>query len=181
MVNNWEKINNEWTLFLDRDGVINYEKENDYIRNKHEFVLYNHVKEAFQIFKKRFQKIIIVTNQRGIGKGYMSHQDLHEIHNYLQELLLENRIDAFYYASDIESNAPNRKPNTGMGLQAKKDFPEIDFNKSIMIGNNISDMKFGKTLGMTTLFLTTTNPTQKENELIDFFYQSLYEFAKELQ
>lgn len=176
-----KNIDNTWTLFLDRDGVLNFEKKNDYIRHVDEFVLYEGVVSALKNLSKKFQKIIIVTNQRGIGKGLMTHQNLEDIHKHLFEILKANevKIDAFYYAPDLDLQAPNRKPNVGMGLQAKKDFPEIDFEKSVMVGNNISDMIFGKNLGMNTVFLHTTNPLQRSNEYIDYFYNSLLDFSLE--
>ncbi len=169
-------------MFLDRDGVINIEKKNSYVLNKHEFILYENTLDAFKIFKKHFDKIIVVTNQRGIGRELMSHDDLQEIHDHFQEILkkINCKIDAFYYAPDIEDDAILRKPNIGMGLKAKEDFPLIEFEKSYMVGNNLSDMQFGKQLGMKTIFLTTTQSSPIEDKLIDECYSSLYDFSKSL-
>jgi D-glycero-alpha-D-manno-heptose 1-phosphate guanylyltransferase len=61
-------IDKGWTLFLDRDGVINYEKKDDYIRNWQEFKFYEGAKGALKIFAKKFGNNIVVSNQRGIGK-----------------------------------------------------------------------------------------------------------------
>ncbi len=179
-MNNQIAIDNTWTLFLDRDGVINHEKSGDYIRNVEEFQLYDGVLEAFRLLANRFHKIIVVTNQRGVGKGLMSAEDVEQIHAALQQKVnhIGGTIHAFYYAPDLETDAPNRKPNIGMGLQAKREFPTIDFSKSIMIGNNISDMLFGKNLGMRTIFLHTTNPEQGPHSSIDYFYPTLLDFAK---
>ncbi len=170
------------TLFLDRDGVINHEKEADYIRHVEEFMFYKGALEALKILRQKFDRIIIVTNQRGIGKGLMTHEDLHSIHQYLKEKVEQagGNIDAFYYAPDLDTDAANRKPNTGMALQAKKDFPSINFEDSIMVGNNLSDMEFGKKMGMKTAFLHTTNPSQGHHETIDFFYPTLLDFAKNI-
>ena len=63
------KIDNTWTLFLDRDGVINHEKHLDYIHTWDEFKFYDGVTEAIEIFAKKFNRIIVVTNQKGVGKG----------------------------------------------------------------------------------------------------------------
>jgi histidinol phosphatase-like enzyme len=68
----WLKPDKAWTLFLDRDGVINYEKVNDYIYNPGEFKFYEGVLEAMHIFRQLFGRIILVTNQRGIEKGLMT-------------------------------------------------------------------------------------------------------------
>lgn len=184
MAINLKKIDRSWTLFLDRDGVINHEKHNDYIHTWDEFHFYDGVKDAIKIFAEKFKYIIVVTNQKGIGKGVTKPEDLKHIHlNMIKEI--ENtggRIDAIYFCPDVDENSPNRKPNIGMGLQAKKDFPEIDFNKSIMVGNTLSDMQFGKSLGATTIFLPTTRPeVNKNDERIDAVYPSLISFAKDLQ
>jgi histidinol phosphatase-like enzyme len=88
----------------------------------------------------------------------MSTQDLNNIHNNMKFEINANggRIDKFYHADSLNDDDPIRKPNTGMGLQAQKDFPEINFSKSIMVGNNLSDMEFGKSLGMFTIYVHTT-------------------------
>ncbi|MCZ2298706.1 MAG: HAD-IIIA family hydrolase [Chitinophagales bacterium] len=181
---NLQAIDNTWTLFLDRDGVINHEKENSYILNWNEFHFYDHVKEALKILNPLFKTIVVVTNQRGIGKGLMSINDLQNIHhNMVKEI--ENaggRIDKIYHCSDIENSSPNRKPNAGMALQAKSDFPFINFSTSIMVGNKLSDMQFGRNAKMNTVFVATTHPeTPYPNEHIDLRFQNLLEFAIAIQ
>jgi histidinol-phosphate phosphatase family protein len=168
-------IDNTWTLFLDRDGVINKEIPGSYVYELEKFELYEGALEAICFFAKHFNKIIIVTNQRGIGKELYTIDDVNKLHNYLQTEVQKTggRIDEFYIAPDFDLESPMRKPNTGMGLQAKKDFPEIDFSKSIMIGNNLSDMKFGRTLGMKTIFVETTVEISIPNDKIDFSCPSL--------
>lgn len=121
---------------LDRDGVLNHEKHLDYIRNVSELKLYDGVVDAMRIFATLFSKIIIVTNQKGIGKGLMTDQDLDGIHNSLK-LQIElggGCIDAIYYCSDMADNSPNRKPQCGMAYQAQQQFPEIDFSKALWLG-----------------------------------------------
>ena len=78
--------------------------------------------------------------------------------------------------------SPNRKPNTGMGLQAKKDFPAINFSKSIMIGNTLSDMKFGRNLGIAiNIFLPTTRKDVDINHTdIDLVFNDLISVARAL-
>jgi len=149
-----------WTLFLDRDGVINIEKENDYIHHLNEFYLYEDAISTIAVLSKLFDRIIVVTNQKGVGKGETKLEDLLTIHeNMTTEIeAAGGKIDAIYFCPDLESNSPNRKPNAGMAHQAKADFPDIDFNKSIIVGNNISDMHFGRNAGMHTVFLRTTQP-----------------------
>jgi histidinol-phosphate phosphatase family domain/HAD-superfamily hydrolase, subfamily IIIA len=171
-----------WTLFLDRDGVINYEIHGQYVLNIEQFKLYEHLEQYFHRLNTIFSKVIVVTNQRGISKGLMTEQDLHLIHKHLQLCLKahQGNIDGFYFAKDMDDNAINRKPNIGMALQAKRDFPSIDFKKSVMIGNNLSDMQFGKNAGMYTVFLTTTQALPSDTDLIDESHKDMVSFIQTL-
>lgn len=177
-----KNINTSWTLFIDRDGVVNDEKHLDYIHTWDEFKFYKGVKEALKIFNKKFGTIIMVTNQRGVAKGLTQLNDLYLIHkNMLKEIEDSGgRIDKIYVCTEMES--PNRKPNPGMGLQALQDFPEIDLSKSIMIGNTLSDMKFGRNLGAAiTIFLPTTRKdVPHDHGDIDLVFKDLISVARAL-
>jgi D-glycero-D-manno-heptose 1,7-bisphosphate phosphatase len=178
------KIDKTWTLFLDRDGVINHEKKGDYIRNWNEFKFYEGVTEAIKILSQIFGTIVMVTNQRGIGKGLMTVEDLVGIHSNMQAEIVaaSGRLDKVYFCSSTDNNCYARKPNPGMAFQAQKDFPSVNFNKSIMIGNKLSDMEFGRNAGMYTIFVETTNPEVPfPHPLIDFRFKDLSEAAEYLQ
>jgi len=180
---NLTQIDNDWTLFLDRDGVINHEKYKDYIHNWDEFKFYDGVTEAIAVYARIFKYIIVVTNQKGVGKGVTKPEDLLLIHKNMIAAIeaAGGRIDAVYFCPDLDETSPNRKPNPGMGLQAVKDFPGIDLHKAIMVGNTISDMQFGRNLGVHTVFLPTTRPdVDLQDEHIDAVYDSLIDFAKAL-
>lgn len=174
-------INKTWTLFLDRDGVINEEKKDNYILHKDEFIFLPGVLKAIALLKKYFGRIIIVTNQRGIGRKIMTEEVLHSIHDFMLEEIVNagGRIDKIYFAPDLDNLSQNRKPNPGMALQAMKDFPEIDIQKSIIAGNKLSDMHFGRNAGMHTVFIATTHPeTLFPHADIDARFESLYDFAE---
>jgi histidinol-phosphate phosphatase family protein len=174
-------IDKTWTLFLDRDGVINHEKHLDYIHTWDEFKFYDGAKVAIQIFTQKFHRIIVVTNQKGVGKGVTKIEDVEIIHQNMTSDIeaVGGKIDAVYFCPDLES--PNRKPNPGMGWQAVKDFGDIDLSKAIMVGNTLSDMEFGRNLGIKTVFLTTTRPeVETSDERIDEVYPSLIAFALDL-
>lgn len=171
-----------WALFLDRDGVINHKLANDYVKDWSEFRFCENALLALSELSKIFKYIVIVTNQRGIGKGLFSEQQLHEIH---EKMLIEvqkssGRVDQIYYCSDVDDESICRKPNVGMALKAKQDFPEIDFSKSLIIGDSISDMQFGKKLGMKRIYLSQNEfyPANTQNQEFDFIFNSLYEFSK---
>lgn len=173
-------IDKSWTLFLDRDGVINKKLENDYVKHWIEFEFLEGVIDALKSLNTRFGTIVVVTNQQGIGKGLYRTEDLELIHkNMIYEIeYLGGRIDKVYFSPYLNSeNHPTRKPGIGMALAAKKDFPTIDFSKSIIVGDSLSDMEFGRNAGMKTVFISEEN---KNDDRIDFQFSSLAEFNNAL-
>lgn len=161
-------INHTWTLFLDRDGVINKNIDGGYVLDWEQFEFIDGVLETMPKLAKVFSKIIVVTNQQCIAKGLLTEEGLNEIHQNMMNMIELNggRIDAVYYAPDMESETDTlRKPKNGMAFLAKNDFPEIDFSKSIMVGDKLSDMKFGKSVEMTTFCISNS---YKNSSLIDF-------------
>jgi len=119
-----------------------------------------------------------VTNQRGVGLGLMNEEDLNEIHDkMLSEVVnVSGRVDKIYYCTSADQSAECRKPNIGMGLKAKDEFPEIEFSKSVMIGDSISDIKFGNNLGMKTVFIGDISEHEEVDCLLN--YNSLFDFYK---
>lgn len=178
-----QRIDKSWTLFLDRDGVINHEKKEDYIYNWDEFKFYDGVLEAMQILSGYFGRIVMVTNQRGIGRGLMTDADLHAIHNNMMAAITEagGRIDKIYYCPANDKADPSRKPNPGMAFSAKKDYPEINLEHSLIVGNKLSDMQFGRNAGMHTVYVRNTHPEQGPDPSIDLAFNDLLDFAKTLQ
>ncbi len=178
------KIDKDWTIFIDRDGVINKELPGTYVLNWDQFDFCEGVLPALEILNKKFKRIVIVSNQRGVGKELMSLDDLEAIHKEMQKEIVAagGRIDKIYFCTEVDGTCFNRKPNPGMAIQSIKDFPNIDFEKSIMIGNKPGDMRFGRSAGMYTVFLTTTNPDQPfPHPDIDLRFASLLEFARSLE
>ena len=165
------RIDKSWTLFLDRDGVINVRLIDDYVKNIGEFEFLPGVLDAFKIFAEKFGHIIIVTNQQGVGKGIMTMHDVDEVHTFMKQEIesRKGRIDAVYVCPQLKTDPNNfRKPSPKMAFMAQHDFPEIDFEKSIMIGDSGSDIEFGKNAGMFTI-------------LIGDEFESLLAFAKSIE
>jgi len=176
------KIDNTWTLFLDRDGVINQRTPGAYVTDIEEFEFIDGVLNALRFFATIFEKIVVVTNQQGVGKGLMTETQLVQIHRHMQAQIEQagGRIDAIYYCPELaEDNPECRKPNTGMAHQAQADFPEIDFEKSIMVGDSATDMEFAFRLGMKTVFIQTKpeDAAAAKDLPIDFRCDTLMEFA----
>lgn len=182
-VPNLAAIDKSWTLFLDRDGVINEDKIGSYIFNPGEFVFMEGAPALFKKLSARFGRIIVVTNQRGVGRGLMSEADLQSIHRKMSDEVIAagGKLDAIYYCTAVHNDDPRRKPNPGMAWEAQKEFPEIDFSRSIMAGNNLSDMAFGRNAGMYTAFIASTQPCPPDApDKIDWCFPLLADFVKAL-
>lgn len=138
------------TVFLDRDGVINY-KVNGYVTSYNDFDFIDGAIESICKLDNIFDNIIIVTNQQGIGKKLMTVIELNQIHH---KMMIEincygGRIDKIYYCPHIISDNCNcRKPKTGMIKKAKQDFPNIDFNRSFLVGDSTTDMQAARFAGI---------------------------------
>jgi len=173
-------IDNTWTLFLDRDGVINKRIIDDYVKNTSEFVFLDGVLESLKIFKQLFRRIIVVTNQRGIALGLMNVDDLILIHEYMVKEVSNagGKIDGIYYCPhDRGDNCGCRKPEPGMLINAQNDFPEIEFTKSIMVGDSDSDMAMGRSRSLTNVFISDSNNCAGFS---DITFPSLIDFARYL-
>ncbi len=149
-------INKKWTLFLDRDGVINKQIKDGYVTNKNTFEFIDGVLESIPKLNSIFNRIIIVTNQQCVAKGIINEKQLNEIHSFMISEIEKHggKIDAVYFAPQLDSEKSKmRKPNIGMGESAKNQFVDIDFQKSIMVGDSLSDIEFGKRLEMKTVYI----------------------------
>lgn len=169
-----------WTLFLDRDGVINVNKPDSYVFNTKEFIFCEGALEAISRVCKVFGKIIVITNQRGVGKGLMTEEDLQEIHRYMKEKIekVGGRIDDIFYCTSVDDSHPDRKPNPGMAHKAKEKYPEIDFTKSLMIGDKIIDMQWARNIGAYGVLITPTPMcVDASGSDADYRCDSLYAFS----
>ncbi|MBU6157996.1 MAG: HAD-IIIA family hydrolase [Bacteroidetes bacterium] len=175
-------IDKTWTLFLDRDGVINEDVVGDYVKRREEFIFREGTLSALQILKPLFARIIIVSNQRGVEKGLMTPNDLEDITAFMLSTIQQSggNIDQVFYCTSIQNEDPNRKPNIGMALQAQSLFPEINFSKSIMVGNMPGDMLFGKGIGAFTVYLPTRPEEIPKENTVDAVYKDLLAFANDL-
>ena len=142
-------------LLLDRDGVINVLRPNDYVKNIAEFVFCGGALEALRRLNPCFRRIVIVTNQRGVGRGLMTEADLAEIHDWMLARIREagGRIDRIYVCTAVDPADPRRKPNPGMAREVRADFPDIDFARSILVGDSASDLEFARRAGIPAVCL----------------------------
>ncbi|MEO1414275.1 MAG: HAD-IIIA family hydrolase [Bacteroidota bacterium] len=175
----WEP--QKWTLFTDRDGVLNYLIKGDYIKTWEEFNFIPGAPDAFQKLAPLFKYVFIATNQRGVSRGLMSMSDLDEIHEKMCEEVhaAGGRIDKVYSCINHDEPDPEqcRKPRIGMALQAQREFEGVDLSRSIMLGDNISDMEFGRNAGMYTVFICQDGPPRAHADKIDHHCQGVVAFA----
>lgn len=130
-------------IFFDRDGIVNYRKINDYVKNAEEFKFIPEFFETLKIAKENGYLALLVTNQQGIGKGYYSVTDLATIHNYMQQELLRYsgyKFDDIAFCSSLhEVDDFRRKPNPGMILEFIEKY-DLDPNLCWLIGDSESDI-----------------------------------------
>lgn len=138
------------TLLLDRDGVINRLRPNDYVKKWEEFEFLPGVLDFLKAAASMVERIYIVTNQRGVGKGVMSEDDLKDVHARMIQEVSENggRIDHIYYCTAVSNEDHNRKPNPGMWEQIKRDHPEVDADSTLMIGDSKGDQEFAQNINV---------------------------------
>ena len=138
------------TLLLDRDGVINRLRPNDYVKCWNEFEFLPGVLDALAGWNGHFKHIFVVTNQRGVGKGVMTENDLLDIHRRMCKCIEDNggRIDKIYYCTALTDSDVRRKPGRGMFDDILRDYPDIDIDGCLMIGDSQSDMDFASNCGI---------------------------------
>lgn len=162
------KIGPGWTLFLDRDGVINERIFNNYVLEWGAFHFTEGLLANAAQIGAAFEHIVVVTNQQCIAKGLLSEQALNDIHqNMCNELQSAGmHIDIVLAATEFKNGqAQRRKPNTGMAFEAQEALPNIDFQKSIMVGDTNTDILFGKKLGMYTVLVASIEKVKETPDL----------------
>jgi len=151
-----ETPQNLHTVFLDRDGVINRKMpEGQYVTGWQHFHLLPGVPEAIAKLNQAGLRVLVVTNQRGIALGLYAPSDVDHIHVQLNKRLAQSgaHIDGFYFCPHDKRECNCRKPLPGLFEQAQVDFPEITPATSLIIGDSLSDIEFGRALGMKTIFI----------------------------
>jgi D-glycero-D-manno-heptose 1,7-bisphosphate phosphatase len=141
-------------IFLDRDGTLM--KDVGHCARPAEVELLAGVNELLPRLKSAGFKLVIVTNQSGIGRGFFTEKDFWAVQQELQRQLGPGIIDATYFCADTPQEAsPRRKPNPGMLLEAATDL-DIDLGQSYMVGDRASDAEAGIRAGVRAVILFDT-------------------------
>ena len=154
------------TLFLDRDGVVNRWLPGDYVRSWDQFVFLPGILACLRKWAAKYPRIILVSNQRGVGKGRMTREDLDAVHARMcaEITAAGGRIDAVYTCTELEEGHPMRKPQDGMFRQACRDFPAIAPERSLMLGDSDADRAFAANCGMPFVLMDTAELTLRLRE-----------------
>lgn len=167
-------------VFLDRDGVLC--EDTDYITSFEKLHIYSYAKEAVEQIHRKGYLAIVITNQSGVARGYLTEEMLFQLNSYLQK---ETGVDGVYYCPHLPPKQEEippylvhctcRKPDAGMLLQAAAEYG-IDLSASYMVGDRESDIKAGKKAGTRTVFVKGRE-CEEESDLV---VKDVLEFAKSI-
>jgi D-glycero-D-manno-heptose 1,7-bisphosphate phosphatase len=151
-------------VFLDRDGVLNRKMPEDaYVSDWAQFKWLPGAVEAVARMNRADLTVILVSNQRGIALGRATAEQVERIHDNMQSYLARQgaHLDAIYYCPHDIGECHCRKPDVGLFEQATKDFPQVNADNSVVIGDSLSDIQAGQRLGMKTIFIRGEADRQK--------------------
>lgn len=180
-------------IFLDRDGTVN--REVNYLHRQSDLVILPGVPEAIRLLREHGYRIVVVTNQAGVARGYYTCQDVENLHQYLNQVLKQNGawIDHFFYCphhpvygiGEYKQECGCRKPGTGMFLMAEQ-YYEIHKENSYMIGDKRLDIEAGRNYGVKGILVGTGYGTEthgkerlrQEEPIYDFYAETLMDAAR---
>jgi len=176
-----ERSGRDWCLFLDRDGVINRKIDGDYVRNLTQFEWSPNAVSALKKLENWAPRIVVVTNQQGVGKGLMSAIEVDEIHMHIKNCLAMEgvNIDSIKVCPHLQSaNCDCRKPSPSLVLSWLQEHPNAAASLSIVIGDSECDLKMSQNIAKVSGrceyiqigFAENLGPSV-------LFFESLFEFA----
>lgn len=180
-------------IFLDRDGTMN--EEVNYLHRCEDLKILDGVPEAVRLWKDHGYRLVVVTNQAGVARGYYTEADVEKLHTCMNQVLCEQgggEIDQFYYCphhpehgiGSYKKQCHCRKPETGMFEMAEQD-GTVDKAHSWMIGDKLIDIQAGQNYGVKTVLVGTGYGTAVHQEQVrkgeqpyDIFAQTLVDAAR---
>jgi D-glycero-D-manno-heptose 1,7-bisphosphate phosphatase len=170
-------------VFLDRDGTIN--EEVNYLSKIEQVKIFENSAKAIKILNENDFKVIIITNQSGVARGYFSKEMLEDINEHLKSELAKEgaEIDAIYYCPHHPDDGCRcRKPRPGMIESAKRKF-DLNLSSSVIVGDTLNDLETGYNVGCKTVLVLTgygkreLNNQDNWNVQPDFIAQDLLDAA----
>jgi D-glycero-D-manno-heptose 1,7-bisphosphate phosphatase len=146
--------NESWpAIFLDRDGTLM--RDVDYCGDPKKVEVYPEAAGALRRLKEKGYKLVVITNQSGIGRGYFSEEVYRQVEKEFLRQLGDGLIDASYHCPDLPtSNSIRRKPGPGMVFEAQRDH-RLDLRRSFFVGDKASDIGCGENAGVRTILVQT--------------------------
>jgi D-glycero-D-manno-heptose 1,7-bisphosphate phosphatase len=158
-------------VFIDRDGTIIHDA--DYCSDPQQVRLLPRIAEALKRLKSQGFKLIIITNQSGIGRGFFSLEQYRAVEAEILRQLGNDLVDATYFCPHLPDNGCNcRKPASGMILQAAREH-RVDLRRSFLIGDKESDAECGRNAGVRTIRVRTGLDRETSNSVADWVAEDL--------
>ncbi len=175
-------------LFLDRDGVINVEK--NYVHKIEDFEFVEGIFDTLAYFQEKGFLLIVITNQAGIGRGYYTEENFHVLNDWMLEQFDRHGIQITrvyfcphhpeYGIGKYKQDSQYRKPNPGMILEAQREF-NINLSKSVLVGDKESDIKAGINAGVKMNILIQTSRENCQQTEADYVIKDIRELTTILQ
>ena len=172
----------EKAIFLDRDGTINVDV--DYLHQIDQLEFIDGTIEALALLKMQGYRLIVISNQSGIGRGYFGVQEVEQLHAYMNHVLQEHHaeVDAFYYCPHIEQDMCScRKPRTGLIDRAVEEW-NIDLSRSYMVGDREADVMTAVNAGCRYGLLLSGHRVSGilQERYKDHLYKNLWDFVQHI-
>ena len=162
-------------VFLDRDGTM--ARDVPYCRSPEDFELFPSTAKAVKLLREHGFKVIVITNQSGIARGYFTEETLARIHEKMKKELAKEGagVDGIYYCPHHpDDNCDCRKPRPRLVLQATEDF-NIDLTRSFVVGDLEMDVGLGRAVGCRTVLLPNPGNENRKQEAPDYTAADLYD------
>ncbi len=187
LIESWN-IDRNWTLFLDRDGVINQRIMGGYVTSPAEFEFLPGALEAIALFSRQFHRIVVVTNQQGIGKGIMTERNLLDIHRYMIEEIQKvgGKVDQVYFAPELKSDVHStRKPKPAMLKEILHYFNLAPQKSVFFVGDSLRDLQAAQAIGIAPILVLTGHGRETRTNNAELcatipIFSSLAAFVKDM-
>ena len=156
-------------VFIDRDGVLNKDPggwtEHGYVTRWEDMHILPGVREAVDLFHRSGYRVVVISNQQGVGKGYFSEEDLACLSERVSDALMtpSGRIEDFYYCTHLkEERCACRKPESGLFDVAREDLGIRDAGDMYYIGDTLSDVRAGRGAGLRTVTVLSGKASRED-------------------